>query len=61
MLFVLILYLKDGTNSLKSILDHRFIRETFHGNFYLEFLPEIWYEEVVEEIIFFVFRIVSDV
>ena len=38
-----------------------FFWETFHGNFYLlsELLPEICWEEIVEEI-FFVFRLAWD-
>ena len=42
---MLILYISGGTYSLKS---------TFHGNFYLlsDFLPEIWWEEIPNEILF---------
>ena len=57
MLCVLILYMSGGTYSLKSTPNDRFLRN-FSWQFYLlsEFLPEICWEEVAEEIFFFYFR-----
>ena len=57
MLCVLILYISGWTYSLKSTPNDRFFWEIFHGNFNLlsEFLPEIYWEEIAEEILF-VFR-----
>ena len=57
MLCVLILYINGGTYSFKSTPNNRLFWETFHGSFNLltEFLPEICWEEITEEI-FFVFR-----
>ena len=53
MLYVLILYMSGGTYSLKPTLNDRFLWVTFHGIFYLlsEFLQEICWEEVAEEIL----------
>ena len=44
----------DTTYSLKSTPNDRFFWETFHGNFILlsEFLPEVCWEEIAEEILF---------
>ena len=54
MLCVLILYISGGTYKFK--VDSERQKETFHGSFILlsEFLPEICWEEIGEEI-FFVF------
>ena len=51
MLCALILRMSDGTYSLKSTLNNWFLR-SFSWQFYLlsEFLPEICWEEVAEEI-----------
>ena len=53
LLDVLILYMSGGTYSLKSTPDDRFLR-SFSLQFYLfaEFLAEICWEEVAEEIFF---------
>ena len=50
MLSVLILYISGGTYSLKPTLNMRFLRN-FPWQFYLrlEFLPEICWEEIIEE------------
>ena len=55
MLCVLILDISGGIYSLKASPNDRFFWEIFHGNsFYLllEFLPEICWEEIAEEIVF---------
>ena len=54
MLCVLILYISGGTYSLKVIPNDRFFEKLFMANFYLlsEFLPEICWEEITEEILF---------
>ena len=57
MLCVLILYISGGTYSLKSTPNDWFFLRNFSWQFYLlsEFLPEICWEEIAEEI-FFDFR-----
>ena len=62
MLCVLILYISVGTYSLKSITNDRFFEELFHGNFLSNFLSEICWEAVVEEIFFsyFLLLLMSD-
>ena len=56
MLCVLILYTSGGTYSFKVDSERQIIWETFHGNFILlsEFLPEICWEEITEEILFLI-------
>ena len=56
MLCALILYVSGGTYSLTSAPNDRFYLETFYGNFYFlsEFLPEICWEEIAEEIFFII-------
>ena len=51
------LYISGGTYKFKVDSERQIFWETFHGNFYLrsEFLPQICWEEIAEEI-FFVFR-----
>ena len=51
---VLILYISGGTYSLKSIPNDRFFWRNFSWQFYLlsQFLPEICWEEIAEEILF---------
>ena len=52
---VLILYIIGGTYCLKSTPNDRFFEKLFHDRFYLlsEFLPEICWEEIAEEILGF--------
>ena len=54
MLCVLILYINGETYCLKSTPNDKFFEQPFHGNFYFlsEFLPEICWEEIAEEILF---------
>ena len=54
MLCVLILYISGGTYSLKSTPSDIFFEKLFHGCFYLlsEFLSEICWPEIAEEILF---------
>ena len=60
MLCVLILYISGGAYSLKSTLNADFLRN-FSWQFYLlsEFLPEICWEEIAEEIFFSYFVFMS--
>ena len=53
MLYVLILYMSDGTYNLKSIWNDRILRN-FSSKYYLfsTLLPEICWEEVAHEVIF---------
>ena len=54
MLCVLFLYISGGTYSFKVDSEQQIFWETFHGNFILlsEFLPEIRWEEIADEILF---------
>ena len=58
MLCALILYESGGTYSLKSTSNNKFFEKNFRGNFYLlsEFLPEICWKDIAEEIFLFIFR-----
>ena len=53
MLCMLILYISGGTYSLKSTPNDRFFEKLFMEIFiYSEFLPEICWEKITEEILF---------
>ena len=54
MLYVLILYISGDTYSLKSTVNDRFLEKLFMAILLLvsEFLPEICWEEITEEILF---------
>ena len=54
MLCVLILYISGGIYSLKSIPNDKFSEKLFMALLFLlsEFLPEIYWEEIAEEILF---------
>ena len=54
MLCVLILYVSGGTYKYKVDSERQIFWKTFHGSFILlsEFLPEICWEEIAEEILF---------
>ena len=57
MLYALILYESGGTYNLTSTLNDRFFWESFSWQFYLlsEFLAEICWEKITEEIFLFIF------
>ena len=61
MLCALILYMSGGIYSLKSTLNYIFLK-SFSWQFYLllEFLPEICWKEVTEEIFSYFFVLMSD-
>ena len=62
MLYALILYTSGGTYTLKSTPNDRFLRSFFMAGLFAlkEFLPDICWEEVAEDVFSYYFHILLD-